>query len=130
MIDRLVTAASESPSHQATVDVWHIGGALRRIDAASSAFGRRDMPYLIGIEGNWEDPREDGPNIAWTRTLWADLHRFSSGAVYLNFPGFGEEGEALVRAGYGENYERLAALKRIYDPTNLFRLNQNVLPAV
>jgi len=129
VIDRLVSAASESPSHHATVDVWHIGGAIGRIDATASAFGRRDMPYLIGIEGNWEDARDDEPNIAWTRTLWADLHRFSSGAVYLNFPGFGEEGEALVRAGYGENYDRLAALKRTYDPTNLFRLNQNVAPA-
>jgi FAD/FMN-containing dehydrogenase len=128
VIDRLVRAASESPSHHATVDIWHMGGALGRIDAGASAFGRRDMPYLIGIEGNWEEPSDDMSNIAWTRTLWGDLQRFSSGAVYLNFPGFGEEGEALVRAGYGENYERLAALKRQYDPTNLFRMNQNILP--
>ena len=74
-------------------------------------------------------PIPGAPNIAWARALWADLHRFSSGAVYLNFPGFGEEGDALVRAGYGENYERLAAIKRTYDPTNLFRMNQNIRPA-
>ncbi len=102
---------------------------LARVPATATAFGRRDLPYMIGIEANWEAPGEDAPNIAWTRALWADLHRFSSGGVYLNFPGLGEEGDALVRAGYGENYARLAALKRTYDPTNLFRMNQNIRPA-
>jgi FAD/FMN-containing dehydrogenase len=84
---------------------------------------------MIGIEANWEAPGEDAPNIGWARMLWADLHHFSSGGVYLNFPGFGEEGDALVRAGYGENYARLAAVKRMYDPANLFRMNQNIRPA-
>jgi FAD/FMN-containing dehydrogenase len=53
----------------------------------------------------------------------------STGGLYLNFPGFGEEKEALVRAGYGANYDRLAALKAQYDPTNLFRMNLNITPA-
>ena len=57
------------------------------------------------------------------------MHRYSDGGLYLNFAGFGEEKEALVRAGYGANYERLAALKAKYDPTNLFRMNQNITPA-
>jgi FAD/FMN-containing dehydrogenase len=57
-----------------------------------------------------------------------DAKRFSNGRVYLNFPGFGEEGENLVRAAYGANYERLAALKAQYDPANLFRLHQNIKP--
>jgi FAD/FMN-containing dehydrogenase len=128
-MDTLIAAAVASPSPHSTVDMVHMGGALSRIGARESAFGRRDMPYLIGIEGNWEDAREDASNIAWTRALWANLHPFSSGAVYLNFPGMGEEGEALVRAGYGENYDRLATIKRTYDPTNLFRVNQNIRPA-
>jgi FAD/FMN-containing dehydrogenase len=57
------------------------------------------------------------------------MERHSTGGVYLNFPGFGEEKEALARAGYGENYERLAALKAKYDPDNLFRMNINIPPA-
>ena len=55
---------------------------------------------------------------------------YSSGSLYVNFSGFGEEGESLVRAIYGENYERLARLKQRYDPDNLFRLNQNIRPSV
>jgi FAD/FMN-containing dehydrogenase len=57
------------------------------------------------------------------------MERFSTGGVYLNFPGFGEEKEALAQAGYGENYERLRALKAEYDPENLFRMNINIPPA-
>lgn len=127
-IDRLAAFAAECPSHHSTIDIWHIGGAVSRVGADETAFGRRDVPYLIGIEGNWEDPQHDKQNIAWTRTLWTELHRFSSGGVYLNFPGLGEEGEALVRAAYGTNYERLVALKNKYDPENLFRVNQNIKP--
>jgi FAD/FMN-containing dehydrogenase len=129
VIDSVLSAAAECPSHHSNIDILHMGGAVGRIGATESAFGRRDLPYLIGIEANWDAPDEDAPNIAWARALWADLHRFSSGAVYLNFPGFGEEGDALVRASYGGNYERLAMLKRTYDPANLFRMNQNILPA-
>ncbi|MCD6032505.1 MAG: linked oxidase domain protein [Thermomicrobiales bacterium] len=56
------------------------------------------------------------------------MRRFGSGGLYLNFAGFGEEQEALVRAGYGTNYDRLAALKTEYDPGNLFHMNQNIRP--
>jgi hypothetical protein len=128
VVGSLLSVAAESPSHHSNIDIWHMGGAVCRVGAGESAFGRRDMPYMIGIEANWEEPDEDTANISWARTLWADLHRFSSGGVYLNFPWFGEEGDALVRAGYGENYERLAAIKRTYDPANLFRMNQNIRP--
>lgn len=85
---------------------------------------------MIGIEANWDDAKDDAANIEWAQALWTDLHRFSSGTVYLNFPGLGEEGDALVRAGYGDNYGRVADIKRSFDPNNLFRMNQNVLPAV
>jgi FAD/FMN-containing dehydrogenase len=57
------------------------------------------------------------------------MGRHSTGGLYLNFPGLGEEKEALVKAGYGANYERLAALKEQYDPTNLFRMNLNITPS-
>jgi FAD/FMN-containing dehydrogenase len=62
------------------------------------------------------------------RECFADLQRFSDGGVYLNFPGFCEEGEELLRAAYGKNYQRLVDIKNKYDPTNLFRLNQNIKP--
>ncbi len=56
------------------------------------------------------------------------MQPYSKGGLYLNFPGFGEEKDALVRAGYGANYDRLVELKNRYDPTNLFRMNQNIRP--
>ena len=78
----------------------------------------------------WSDPADAEKNIAWTRQKWADLQRHSTGRLYINFPGFGEEGEKLVRSAVGNaSYERLAKIKAKYDPDNLFRLNQNIKPA-
>ena len=83
---------------------------------------------MLSFDTTWTDPTDTERNIAWTRSAWATMGRFGTGAVYLNFAGFGEEKEALVRAGYGANYERLEALKTEYDPGNLFRVNQNIRP--
>jgi len=93
-----------------------------------TAYGRRDAPFLLSIDSTWVDPRDTERNIGWTRKFWKSMERYSYGGLYLNFPGFGEEGDALVRAAYGANYDRLAALKRKYDPDNFFRLNQNIAP--
>lgn len=128
-IDCLTRFALERPAHHSTIDIWHLGGAMNRVGADETAFSPRDMTYLIGIEANWEDPQQDEQNIGWTRALSSELHNYSEGRTYVNFPGMGEEGDALVRSAYGANYARLAAIKRQYDPTNLFRLNQNIKPA-
>jgi FAD/FMN-containing dehydrogenase len=99
---------------------------MARVGAGETAFGDRAAPYLLGVEGNWEGPREDRANVTWVRECVADMQRFSNGGMYLNFPGFLEEGQEMIRDAYGENYERLVALKNEYDPTNLFRMNQNI----
>jgi FAD/FMN-containing dehydrogenase len=101
---------------------------MGRVGAEETAFGDRSVPYLLGIEANWEEPQDDEVNVAWARNCIADMRRFSGGGNYLNFPGFLEEGQDLMRDAYGENYERLVALKNEYDPTNLFRMNQNIKP--
>jgi FAD/FMN-containing dehydrogenase len=75
------------------------------------------------------DPAQDDEAIAWGRAFWAAMAPHSTGGIYLNFPGMGEEKEELVKAGYGVNYDRLAALKTKYDPENLFRMNLNITPA-
>ena len=85
---------------------------------------------MLSIDSMWDDPHDSEANIAWTREFWDTMRPFSPGGLYLNFPGFGEENEVLVRAAYGANYERLVALKNKYDPTNLFRMNQNIKPTV
>ena len=129
VIERLVEHAESAPSDYSTLDVWYQGGAMGRVGAGESAFGDRSSPILLGLEANWEaEPKEDEANIAWVRDCFSDMRRFSSGGMYLNFPGFLEEGDGLLRGAFGENYERLVALKNRYDPTNLFRLNQNIKP--
>jgi FAD/FMN-containing dehydrogenase len=127
-IERLIAHAEAAPSDHSTIDVWYQGGAMARVGAQESAFGDRSAPILLGIEANWEEPEDDEANVEWARNVVSDMRRFSSGGAYLNFPGFMEEGQRLMRDAYGENYGRLAALKGAYDPANLFRLNQNIKP--
>jgi FAD/FMN-containing dehydrogenase len=106
--------------------VWALGGAFGRVGPAATAFGRRDPPFLIGIEANWDGSADDAPNIAWARAVYEDMRPFSPGGLYPNFPGLGEEGEALVRESYAGNYVRLQAIKAAYDPQNLFRSTFNI----
>jgi FAD/FMN-containing dehydrogenase len=129
VIDAIIGYAADRPSSSALMALWHLGGgAASRIGAEATAFGSREAPFLLSFDTTWTNPADSDHNIAWTRSAWSDMHRFSGGGVYLNFAGFEEEKEALVRAGYGANYERLAALKTAYDPGNLFRMNQNITP--
>jgi FAD/FMN-containing dehydrogenase len=110
------------------MDVWPQAGAAMRAGAEETAFGAR-RPIMVAFESNWTDPAEDEANIAWARGAWGSMRSFASEGIYLNFPGFGEEKEELVRAAYGPNFARLQALKARYDPTNLFRMNLNIPPA-
>ncbi|MGH3344543.1 MAG: FAD-binding oxidoreductase [Carbonactinosporaceae bacterium] len=128
-VDRLVAHADIAPSDLSTIDVWYQGGAMSRVGAADTAFGDRSAPILIAPEANWSHRHDDAANLDWARRCIEDLRRFSDRGGYLNFPGFLEEGDGLVRTAYGDNYQRLAAVKAAYDPANLFRLNQNIKPS-
>jgi FAD/FMN-containing dehydrogenase len=128
LVDVLVRHLRAAPSAHSTIDIWLHGGAVAAADAEATAYGRRDIPYLISPEANWEHAEDDDANIAWTRRLLADVEPHAVGGAYLNFPGLLEEGESLVRRSLGDTYARLAALKATYDPDNLFRRNHNVRP--
>jgi FAD/FMN-containing dehydrogenase len=128
LIERLARHAAAAPSAHSTIDVWYQGGAMAGVGEDETAFANRSEPYLLGIEGNWEDDAGSDENVAWVRDTFADMRSFSAGGVYLNFPGFLEEGKQLLREGYGKNYDRLAEVKTRYDPANLFRLNANIEP--
>ncbi len=125
-ITALAENAARRPSPLTSLDLLALGGAFGRVPSDAAAFAERGAAYLVAIESNWDDPADDEANIAWARETARDLQRFSSGGTYLNFPGFGEEGEALIRASYGANYERLQAIKAKYDPENFFRHNFNI----
>ncbi|MGP4089615.1 FAD-binding oxidoreductase [Streptomyces sp. KR55] len=128
LIERLAEHAAAARSPQSTIDVWYQGGAMAHVGEEETAFANRDAPYLLGIEANWEAEADSAENVTWVRDTFADLRSFSAGGIYLNFPGFLEEGEQLLREGYGMNYERLSAVKAKYDLANLFHLNANIKP--
>jgi FAD/FMN-containing dehydrogenase len=102
-----------------------MGGAVARAAADESVFGDRSMPFLLNAVTGWQDPAADAAHVAWARAVVDAAARSSTGRAYVNF--IGDAGE--VRSAYEpETFERLAALKQEYDPTNVFRLNQNVEP--
>lgn len=101
---------------------------MQRVPVERTAFGDRSMPYMLSLDAIWSKREDDEANIGWVRKFWSDMQRHSTGRLYLNFPGHGE-GTTLVRDAYGaETYTRLQQVKRRYDPGNVFRINQNVLP--
>jgi FAD/FMN-containing dehydrogenase len=109
--------------------IEHLGGAVRRIGPDETAVAYRDAPYNMLTVAIWEDPAADASTIRWARDLWERMQPFSAGGAYINY--MGDEGEDRVRAAYSPaKYERLVGLKNRYDPTNMFRLNQNIKPTV
>ncbi len=118
----------ERPSPITSIDIWPLGGAAGRVDPGATAFSMRSAAFLYNIESNWDDPKETDTNIAWTRRAFSEMKRLTKGGTYLNFPGFVEEGDDLVKGAYGANHDRLRAVKATYDPGNLFRGNFNIRP--
>jgi FAD/FMN-containing dehydrogenase len=129
VIDEIVSLASRRPTALTDITIWHHGGAMSRVGETETAYGGRDVQFLVTAEASWTDPAQNDEAIAWAREVWDAMEAYTTGSVYLNFPGLGEEEDNLARAGYGANYERLAELKAKYDPDNLFRMNINIPPA-
>ena len=128
-IDVLVSCCEEISSPLSQVHLQHLGGAVGRVSEEAMAFGHRDALCVLNVVTKWHDPRESEKHVAWTRNLEGAMRPFSTGGVYVNF--LGEEGEDRVRAAYAPaKYDGLVALKNRYDPTNFFRLNQNIKPSV
>ena len=108
-----------------------LGGAVRHVGREETAFDHHDLEYSFMSIGQCADPAEAEACIRWAREFWEVMQPHSAGRVYVNYLGReADEGAERVRSAYGpEKYQRLLALKRTYDPTNLFRLNQNIRPA-
>jgi hypothetical protein len=118
-----------SRHENAEMGLLHVGGALNERAADDGAVGNRDARYACGVIGMWDpgDPREEEYR-RWVRGAGERLAGFSTGGNYVNFQ-TADEGDDRIRASYGANYDRLAAIKRHYDPGNLFRSNRNIPPA-
>ena len=131
VIDIMADRAQNRSSRSTMVFVQHLGGAVRRVGPNETAFPVRDAAYVMNFMGNWRNPRETSQHVAWVREAWNRLAPHSTGTVYLNYVGQEEkDADALVRSAFGSNYGRLARIKKKYDSTNLFRLNQNIKPAL
>ena len=104
-----------------------MGGAAARIGADVSAFGNREAPFLLNVVARWLEPDEDEANLTWARGLREAMQRYATGGTYVNFLDVGDE---RVRDAYDpDRYARLVELKRRWDPTNAFHLNQNIRPS-
>ena len=128
VIDTLVEHASAQTSPKSYCIVFQLGGALARAREDETAFSQRDATYNVNINAVWtEDDPEGERHVAWARDFFSAMQPHAGGRVYVNF--LGDEGAKRVRQAYGDRqYERLVELKRAYDPTNFFRLNQNIEP--
>jgi FAD/FMN-containing dehydrogenase len=108
--------------------LYPINGFASRIKKKDTARSYRDATWSMVMVGVDSDPANNEKISFWVKQYWESLHPYSAGGAYLNF--IGDEGEDRVKASYGENYERLVSIKNKYDPHNLFRVNQNIKPAV
>jgi FAD/FMN-containing dehydrogenase len=125
-IDLLIEQANAMRSPLSQIHIHQLGGAMRHVAAEATAFHRRDAGFLYNLLGLWKDPVDNEVHSSWAKGAFEALRPVSQGGAYVNF--LGDDGQDRVRAAYGPNYQRLADLKRRYDPANLFRLNQNIKP--
>lgn len=118
--------AAQLPSGQSTMHLYPIDGAAHRPKAADTPFAYRDASWAEVIVGVSPDSKDSAEITAWTKNYWDALHPYSAGGAYVNM--MMDEGDERIRAAYRGNYQRLAQIKRRYDPENLFRVNQNIRP--
>jgi FAD/FMN-containing dehydrogenase len=127
VIDVMVEHGNRIVSPVTTVGLWQMGGAVARADESATAFNGRNAGFTFNINGNSKTAHGFEAEREWARAYWSALAPHHT-SVYVNF--LMDEGEQRIRQAYGDaKYERLKALKRAYDPTNTFRLNQNISPA-
>ena len=123
-----VKYGSEIPTMHSTMHLYPVDGAAHRVVKDDTAFSYRGASWSQVIVGVDPDPVNNERIIAWTKEYWDALHPYSAGGAYVNF--MMDEGWDRIKATYRDNYERLVTVKNKYDPTNLFRVNQNIRPTV
>jgi len=125
-IDALVSAGENVPLGHSFIQFRPLGGAMARVAQSATAFAHRDANFMVSVVGGWEAEEQRGESQAWVRGLWNALQPKASG-VYVNF--LSDDGDARIREAYpGASYERLVSVKRQYDPSNVFSVNQNIHP--
>jgi hypothetical protein len=127
-IEEHLKHAAEAPSELSLMHLYPIDGAVHRVGRTETAWNCRDARWSMVIAAIDPDPAKAGALKSWVRAYWEAVHPHNLGGAYVNFMS-DEQGASRVRASYGGNYDRLVAVKRKYDPDNLFRVNHNIDPA-
>lgn len=127
-IDAHIAQAAKAPSELSLMHLYPIDGAVRRVAKDATAWPTREATWSMVIAGIDPEPRKAEALKAWGREYWKAVHPFNLEGGYINFM-MDDETDGRVRATFGENYSRLARTKAKYDPKNLFRVNQNIVPA-
>jgi FAD/FMN-containing dehydrogenase len=125
-IDAVLAGASNLPGPECEIFIAHVGGAMARVKPDATAYPQRQSHFIMNVHTRWREASQDQTCIEWARKLAAAAAPHAAGSVYVNF--MPEDETDRVAQAYGRNYPRLAAIKRRYDPDNLFRLNQNIRP--
>jgi len=128
LIQVLLAAVGKLPTGDCEIFIGNLGGAMNRVSADATAYPHRDVEFVMNVHTRWDAPAQDQACIAWARQLFDAAAPFATGGVYVNFMPE-DDAQRVQKGAYGGNFQRVAKLKAKYDPTNLFRMNQNVKPA-
>ncbi len=125
-IEQMIQAMDIVPSPATQIELAYLGGAAARVASGETAFGDRSSPLVVNLLANWTDAADDAANVAWIRNLFQALRPAMTPGVYVNFMS-GDEDDRVPEA-YRQRWDRLVEVKSHYDPSNFFRLNQNIPP--
>jgi FAD/FMN-containing dehydrogenase len=126
LLDIVLRNVATRPSPLSPVLFFHMRGAAAAVKTTATAFGNRRDQWDSDIISQWLDISDDEKNISWTKKFWQEIEPLTNG-VYVNH--LGPDDNPRIANAYGENFERLKAIKRKYDPDNFFRMNNNIKPA-
>ncbi|WP_158056315.1 FAD-binding oxidoreductase [Halorussus halophilus] len=127
-IETIVEYGRKRPSGQSVIPIRSRGGAVTRVGSDETAFPDRSSPFMLSIDGAWEDSSEDDENVEWVREFWEAMEPYAAEQGYQNFSMLDEADETAATM-YGDNYDRLVTVKDEYDPKNVFQSNANVRPS-
>ncbi|MDT4856533.1 putative FAD-linked oxidoreductase YvdP [compost metagenome] len=122
-----MASVDNPPSPQCEIFLGYIEGVAKRVPVAATAYPHRSAQFAMNVHGRWDAPQDDDRCIAWARALFKATEPFAQGGVYVNF--LTQDEPERLGSAYGPNFERLTRAKTRYDPSNLFRHNQNIPPA-
>jgi FAD/FMN-containing dehydrogenase len=126
-IDVTIKYIRNLPSPHSEIFFGAIGGATMRPKPDAAAYSHRDAAFVCNVHGRWETAAEDKAGMDWARGFYRDTAEYATGGVYVNF--LTDDESDRIKSAFGSNYDRLVQIKKKYDPQNLFRSNQNIVPA-